>query len=64
MTYMFKVIHYCFQISLKILEICVEIYELDSVYFVSAPGLVWQACLKKDRRKIRIINRLQHAIND
>ena len=25
---------------------CLEIYELDPVYFVSAPGLAWQACLK------------------
>ena len=26
---------------------CLEIYELDPIYFVSAPGLAWQACLKK-----------------
>ena len=26
---------------------CIEIYELDPIYFVSAPGLAWQACLKK-----------------
>ena len=25
---------------------CPEIYELDPIYFVSAPGLTWQACLK------------------
>ena len=37
---------------------CLEIYELDPIYFVSAPGLAWQACLKKDRSGIRIINRL------
>ena len=36
---------------------CLEIYELDPIYFVSAPGLAWQACLKKTS-KIRIINRL------
>ena len=24
-----------------------EIHELDPVYFVPAPGLAWQACLKK-----------------
>ena len=35
----------------------IEIYELDPVHFVSAPGLAWQACLKKNRSKIRIINR-------
>ena len=37
---------------------CLEIYELDPIYFVSVPGLAWQACLKKDRSKIRINNRL------
>ena len=26
---------------------CLEIYGLDPVYFLSAPGLVWQPCLKK-----------------
>ena len=41
---------------------CLEIYKLDPVYFVSAPGLAWQACLKKTS-KIRIINRLWHAID-
>ena len=36
---------------------CIEIYELDPAHFMSAPGLAWHACLKKDRSKIRIINR-------
>ena len=27
---------------------CIEIYELDPAHFLSAPGLVWQACLKKN----------------
>ena len=26
---------------------CIEIYELDPVHFLFAPGLAWQACLKK-----------------
>ena len=26
---------------------CIDIYGLDPVYFVSAPGLAWQACLEK-----------------
>ena len=38
-------------------NMCLEIHELVPVYFVSAPGLAWQACLKKTS-KIRIINRL------
>ena len=55
MTYMFKVIHYYFQIYMKILEICLNIYELDLVYFVSAPGLAWQACLKMTGVKLELI---------
>ena len=31
---------------------CLNIYELDPVYFVSAPGLAWQACLKKTGIKL------------
>ena len=36
---MFKVIHYCLHMYLKILETCIEIYELDPAQFLSAPGL-------------------------
>ena len=32
---------------LRTLEMCLEIYELDPVKFVSAPGLAWQAAFKK-----------------
>ena len=34
---------------------CLEIYELDPIYFVSAPGLAWQACLKKTEVKLESI---------
>ena len=34
----------------------IEVYELDPAHFLSAPGLTWQACLKKTD-KIRIINK-------
>ena len=34
----------------------IEIYELDPTKFLSTPGLAWQACLKKNRNKIRIID--------
>ena len=34
---------------------CLEIYELDPIYFVSAPGLAWQAYLKKTRVKSQLI---------
>ena len=33
---------------------CLEIYELNPIYFVPAPGLAWQACLKKTGVNIRI----------
>ena len=36
---------------------CLDIHELDPAYFVSAPGLAWQARLKKEKSRIRIINR-------
>ena len=34
---------------------CLNIYELDPVYFVSAPGLAWQACLKKTEVKLELL---------
>ena len=53
MTCMFKLIHYCLQMYLKTLEI--EIYGLDPAHFLSAPGLAWQASLKKTRVKLEIL---------
>ena len=38
-------------------NICIKVYELDPAHFLSAPGLAWQACLKKNRCEIRITNR-------
>ena len=34
---------------------CIEIYELDSAHFISAPGLAWQACLKKAEVELELI---------
>ena len=34
---------------------CIEIYELDPAHFLSAPGLTWQACLKKTGVKIELL---------
>ena len=34
---------------------CLNIHELDPTYFVSAPGLAWQACLKKTEVKLELI---------
>ena len=31
----------------KFRDKCIEIYGLDPSYFLSAPGLAWQACLKR-----------------
>ena len=36
-------------------ETCIEIYQLDPAYFISAPGLAWQACLKKTRVKVELL---------
>ena len=52
---MFKGIHYYFHLHLKILKICLNIYELDPTYFVSAPGLAWQACLKRKGVKLELL---------
>ena len=43
---------------------CIEIYGLDPSHFLSAPGLAWQACLKKNKCKFRIINRYWYVIDD
>ena len=47
----------------KFRDTCIEIYGLDPSYFLSAPGLARQACLK-NKCKFRIINRYSYAIND
>ena len=34
---------------------CLEIYGIDPVYFVSVPGLAWQAYLKKTEVKLELL---------
>ena len=34
---------------------CLEIYELDPVRFLSAPGLAWQAVFKKTKVKLELL---------
>ena len=34
---------------------CLDIYELDPVYFVFAPGLAWQACLKTTEVRLELL---------
>ena len=45
-------------------NMCLNIYELDPVYLVSALGLAWQASLKKTGVKLELLNRLWYDIND
>ena len=33
----------------------IEIYEVDPAHFLSAPGLAWQACLKKTKVKLELL---------
>ena len=35
---------------------CIKTYELDSAYFISLPGLSWQACLKKAGVELELLN--------
>ena len=37
---------------------CIEIYELVPAHFLSAPGLAWQACLKKTEVKIELLTKV------
>ena len=34
---------------------CIEIYEVDLANFLSAPGLAWQACIKKTELKLELL---------
>ena len=36
-------------------NMCLEIYELDPAKFLSAPGLAWQAALKKTKAKLGLL---------
>ena len=40
---------------LRTLEICFKIYELDPAKFLSAPGLAWEAALKKTKVKLDLL---------
>ena len=33
----------------------IKVYELDPAHFLSAPGLAWQACLKKTEVKLELL---------
>ena len=36
-------------------NMCIKVYELDPAHFLSAPGLAWQACLKKTEVKLELL---------
>ena len=42
---------------------CLEIYELDPAKCFSAPGLVWQAALKKTKVKLDLLTDIFQLIN-
>ena len=53
---MFNVIHFCLQMYFKTLEISVLKYmNLTPPIFLLAPGLAWQACLKKTRVRSELL---------
>ena len=39
----------------KFEDTCIDIYGLDPSYFLSAPGLAWQACLRKTEVKLELL---------
>ena len=56
MTCMFKVIHCCLQMCLKTLETSALKYmNLILLIFLSAPGLAWQAGLKKTGIELELL---------
>ena len=39
-------------------SICINIYELNPAKFLSAPGLAWQAALKKTKVKLDLLTEI------
>ena len=39
-------------------NICAKIFELDTAKFLSAPGLAWQAALKKSNMKLDLLTNI------
>ena len=37
---------------------CIVIYELVPAHFLSAPGLAWQACIKKNEVKLELLTKI------
>ena len=57
MTCILKVIHYCLHMFFEnFRDRCIDTYERDPAHFLSAPGLDWQAYLKKTGIKLELLN--------
>ena len=39
----------------KFRDRCIDTYKLDPAHFLSAPGLAWQACLKKTGVELELV---------
>ena len=59
MICMFKLIHSLADVFEKFREKCNGIYGLNPFYFYSAPGLAWQACLKKTEVRLELLTDYQ-----
>ena len=42
----------------NIRNMCIKVYELDPAHFLSAPGLAWEACLKKTGVELELLRDL------
>ena len=47
---------------LRALETCLEIYEVDSAKFFTAPGIAWQADIINTKVKLDIRGGIYHSI--
>ena len=43
-------------------NICVKVHELDPAYFLTVPGLAWQACLKKTDVKLELLTNFNMSL--
>ena len=43
-------------------NMCIKVYELDPADFLSAPGLAWQACLKKAEAKLELLTNVDMGL--
>ena len=41
---------------------CIDIYKFDPAHFLSAPGLAWQACLKKTEIRLELLTDIDREL--